>query len=143
MHLVIDGFGGSAAKLQDLALIYQTLDELPAKIGMTKIMPPYVFRYHGLKEQDWGISGFVLIAESHISVHTFPERGYVNIDIFSCKAFDAEPAVRAMRETFDLAGVKVHIIERGLEYPTDASALVATDRWSRFGVLAGAQAGTS
>lgn len=142
MHLVIDGFGGSAAKLQDLALIYQTLDELPAKIGMTKIMPPYVFRYRGLKEQDWGISGFVLIAESHISVHTFPERGYVNIDVFSCKAFDVEPAVAAMRETFGLAGVKVHIIERGLEYPTDPSALATAERWSRFGVLAGAQVGS-
>ena len=59
---------------------------------MTKVTEPAVHTYHGPQPQDWGVSGFVIIAESHISVHTFPDRGHVNVDIFSCKEFDAERA---------------------------------------------------
>ena len=93
MHLIIDGYGGDTQKLQDVDLIYKLLDDYPSQIGMTKISPPYVLKYIGSKPEDWGVSGFVLIAESHISIHTFVERAYVNIDIFSCKDFDAEQAL--------------------------------------------------
>ena len=98
MHLVIDGFGADESKLQDLALVFDLLDNFPGAIGMTKIMPPYVFRYTGVKPEDWGVSGVVLIAESHISIHTFPDKNYINIDVFSCKAFDAELAVQFMKD---------------------------------------------
>src|SRR5258706_2803940 len=89
-HLMLDGYGCDKKKLQDLNLIYRILDELPSRIGMTKIMPPYVFKYSGLRPEDWGLSGFVLIAESHISIHTFPEKNFISVDIFSCKEFDSE-----------------------------------------------------
>lgn len=140
MHLIVDGYGGDPQKLQDLEYIYQLLDTYPAHIGMTKIMPPYVFRYHGTKPQDWGISGFVLIAESHISIHTFPERGYINIDIFSCKAFPAEEAIRSMQEAFQLRHVQSHILDRGLEYPTEVERVVELVEKERHQV-AGASAG--
>ena len=73
-HLMLDGYGCDKKKLQDLNLVYRILDDLPERIGMTKIMPPYVFKYSGVKPEDWGLSGFVLIAESHVSIHTFPEK---------------------------------------------------------------------
>ncbi|MBI2908844.1 MAG: adenosylmethionine decarboxylase [Chloroflexi bacterium] len=116
MHLIVDGYGGDVQKMQDLETIYTFLDNYPAQIGMTKIAPPYVFRYIGSKPQDWGISGFVLIAESHISVHTFPERAYINIDMFSCKEFDAEKAIRDLQESLGLDKVRVTVLDRGLEY---------------------------
>src|SRR3989337_2467666 len=103
MHLIIDGFGGDIQKMKGLEFIYGLLDQYPARIGMQKIMPPYVFRYVGAKPEDWGISGFVLIAESHISIHTFPERSYINIDMFSCKEFDAEQTVKDLKRQFGLA----------------------------------------
>jgi S-adenosylmethionine decarboxylase len=116
MHLVVDGHGGDYARLQDLNLVYDVLDRLPIRIGMTKIMPPYTFRYQGVKPEDWGISGFVLIAESHISIHTFPERGLVNIDVFSCKEFDGDATVEFLREAFRLERLDVEVLRRGLEY---------------------------
>src|SRR5215831_19512661 len=73
-HLMLDGYGCEQKKLEDLEHIYRILEEYPGTIGMTKIMPPYVFRYTGVRPENWGVSGFVLIAESHISVHTFPEK---------------------------------------------------------------------
>jgi len=116
MHLIIDGFGVDPEKANDLNFIFDVLDRTPDEIGMTKIMPPYVFRYSGVQEQDMGISGIVLIAESHISIHTFPIHGHINIDIFSCKEFDAEATIDAMRRNFNASRVETHILKRGLEY---------------------------
>ena len=93
LHLTLDGYGCSYERLTNLDAIYEFLDTCPDMIHMTKIMPPYVFKYHGKVPDDWGVSGFVLIAESHISIHTFPERGYLSLDIFSCKDFDYQQAV--------------------------------------------------
>lgn len=116
MHLIIDGYCGNKDRLQDLELVYSVLDEYPTRIAMTKIMPPYVFRYVGAKPEDWGISGFVLIAESHITIHTFPAKGYVNVDIFSCKEFDADQALAYVRDRLALGQVAHRVLERGLEY---------------------------
>jgi S-adenosylmethionine decarboxylase len=84
MHLTIDGFGGDRERLSSEALVRSLLDRYPGEISMTKISEPHVMRYVGEKADDWGVSGFVLIAESHIAIHTFPDRGYVWVDIFSC-----------------------------------------------------------
>ncbi|MBA7613194.1 S-adenosylmethionine decarboxylase proenzyme [subsurface metagenome] len=112
MHLIIDGFGSNPKLLESEELLYQLLDDYPAQIGMTKVAPPHVFRYVGSKPEDWGISGFVLIAESHISIHTFPERRYVNIDIFSCKDFDSERAIKIFQLQLHLGKLRSHIINR-------------------------------
>lgn len=119
MHLVIDGYGGDSDSLGNEELIYEFLGDYPDRIGMTRISPPQVYTYRGKKPTDWGLSGFVLIAESHITVHTFPERGYVNIDIFSCKQFDASAALHVVKRMFVLSDVDSCVLDRGLEYIGD------------------------
>ena len=116
MHLIVDGFGGNREMLESEELVYQLLEHYPAQIDMNKVAPPYVFKYIGSKPEDWGISGFVLIAESHISIHTFPERCYVNIDVFSCKEFDAEQAIKDFQARFELTELKTYLLDRGLEH---------------------------
>lgn len=131
MHVTIDGFGGDPERLASEELVRDLLERYPARIGMTKIAPPHVQRYVGEKPQDWGISGFVLIAESHISIHTFPKHRYLWVDIFSCKGFDAARAVEDVRQEFALADVRTHVLERGLEYPHAVDAalpLAASER---------------
>jgi S-adenosylmethionine decarboxylase len=122
MHLIIDGYTRDPALLQDREGLYNLLDRYPAAIGMRKIAPPFVFRYVGEKPEDWGYSGFVLIAESHISIHTFPARGFVNIDIFSCKDFSVELAIAEMQKVFGLQRMKTYLLWRGEEYPAEPSA---------------------
>jgi S-adenosylmethionine decarboxylase len=112
MHLTIDGYGDNSQLMQDEQFIYQLLDSYPARIGMTKISSPHVFRYVGSKPEDWGISGFVFIAESHISIHTFAERCYVNIDVFSCKDFNAEQVIKDFTNKFQLTKVSSRLINR-------------------------------
>ena len=112
MHLIIDGYGNDTSIMRNEQLIYELLDSYPARIGMTKISGPHVFKYVGSKPEDWGISGFVFIAESHISLHTFVERCYINIDVFSCKDFDAEQVVKDFGEKFKLTRLSSRLINR-------------------------------
>jgi S-adenosylmethionine decarboxylase len=131
MHLTIDGFGGNPKLLASEELVRELLDSFPERIGMTKIASPHVQRYVGEKADDWGVSGFVLIAESHIALHTFPERGYIWADIFSCKGFDTEQAQRIVTDAFSLNEVHRRVLERGLEYPhvvRDAIPLAEEER---------------
>ena len=122
MHLIFDGFGANYEILQSEDAIYRILDDYPSRIGMTKVAPPQVYRYVGSKPEDWGVSGFVVIAESHISIHTFPERSYANIDIFSCKDFDPELAITEIREIFNFTQIKTHLLMRGLQDAPPAAA---------------------
>ncbi len=116
-HLMLDGYGCDQEKLKDLDGIYNFLSGYPDQINMTKIMPPYVFKYSGKVPEDWGISGFVLIAESHISIHTFPEKLYLSLDIFSCKEFDTGAAIEHIKRLFDIKKVEIKLLDRGHEFP--------------------------
>ena len=128
MHLIIDGFGGDADMMWDTERLRAFLDEYPANLGMTRITEPEVLEYHGPNPGDSGISGFVIIAESHVSVHTFPHRDYVNIDLFSCKSFDHEQALADARSLFDLKQVKTWLLDRGLEWTNAQQGATETRR---------------
>ena len=116
MHLVIDGYGGDSDRMWDVELVRSFLTDCPATLGMTRITEPEVLKYDAPKGEDSGVSGFVIIAESHISIHTFPNRDYVNIDIFSCQAFDHDQALAEVRSLFRLQDVKTWLLDRGLEW---------------------------
>ena len=131
MHLTIDGLDCNRDRLTDEKLVRDFLDQFPEKIGMHKISEPHAFEYHGDKPEDWGVSGFVLIAESHIAVHTFPEHQQVWVDIFSCKGFETTPSVQMVVDTFAIGKTQVHLIERGLEYPHDVKASIPLNRHER------------
>jgi S-adenosylmethionine decarboxylase len=131
LHLTLDGYGCSYERLTNLDAIYEFLDTCPDIIRMTKIMPPYAFKYHGKVPDDWGLSGFVLIAESHISIHTFPERGYLSLDIFSCKDFDYQQAVAYVTEFFGIARHEINVLDRGLEFPREVRTVESLMRQER------------
>ncbi len=112
MHLIIDGYSSNQKILQDEDFLRKWLETYPARIGMTRISPPHIIRYTGPVLEDWGISGFVFIAESHIAIHTFVEQNYVNIDIFSCKDFDTEKAIEDFQDGFQLTKLRTCLIDR-------------------------------
>lgn len=123
MHLVIDGYGGDTAKMWDEDLVRDFLYQYPESLGMTRITEPNVLRYEAPKSEDSGVSGFVIIAESHISIHTFPHKDYINIDIFSCRPFDHERALEDVKDLFALAEVKTWLLNRGLEWLDERQGL--------------------
>lgn len=111
-HLVVDAFVADGRRLGDVAAIFDLLDTLPARIGMTKIAPPYVFRYSGVKPEDWGVTGVVIIAESHISIHTFAEHKRFHLDVFSCKPFDVAMVRDAITALFGVTEMTAAVVHR-------------------------------
>lgn len=130
MHLIVDGFECNYEELSDPERVRNLLDSYPDAIDMTKITEPKVHIYHGPKPEDWGVSGFVIIAESHISVHTFPERRHINIDVFSCKEFDTEKAISELKQVFNMPRIRSWALDRGLEHldPDTAEQAVELER---------------
>src|SRR5574341_2465409 len=112
MHVIIDGFGGDPEQLSDANVVRVILDQYPEMMGMTKITQPIVKPYKGTKPEDWGVSGFVMIAESHISMHTFPERRLIWADIFSCKDFDSAPILEDLKRRFSSRRMSVPTLDR-------------------------------
>lgn len=120
-HITIDGYGGDPKLLDNKELILFVLSDLPKKLEMKTLSTPIVVPApdSGIKDPG-GWSGFVIIAESHISVHTFPKRCFVSADIYSCKnGLDIKTIIAYFTETFKLSDVETNFIKRGTKYPAE------------------------
>jgi S-adenosylmethionine decarboxylase len=60
-----------------------------------------------------GVSGVILIAESHFTIHTWPEENYAAIDFFTCGEMEPEKAIDVFKEVFMAGDVRVKIVDRG------------------------------
>ena len=116
-HLTLDLTGCPKEILENYELHFNYLKILPEMIGMTPIIQPYVFPYSGLVPEDRGITGIVIIAESHLSVHSFQEKNYTFIDIFSCKDFDVNLAIEYTVDLFKPTAFTQNIVQRGTDFP--------------------------
>ena len=116
-HLYIDATVNNSSNIDDLDYIFMFMNFLPEKIGMTKITQPYIFRYSGLNPDDCGITGMVIIAESHISIHTFTKKNYIFLDIFSCKYFNYLEVVEIFKNFFNVKTINYKIVQRGIDFP--------------------------
>ena len=125
-HLMLDLNHCDVNKLNSIETCFKLLNELPDYIGMTKITMPHVFPYQGLIPEDEGITGTVIIAESHLSVHTFPKKLYAFIDVFSCKPFQTEFASDYCVNLFGSKDPEIHITYRGKNFPAGKQILSAT-----------------
>lgn len=113
-HLTLDAYGISKAKLSSHRAIFDLLNELPENLGMRKLTTPYVvFCDEGEKSGDWGVSGFVMIYESHISVHTWPALGYVSMDLYSCREFDEKKTEKYLKKFWKWKRANVRVVGRG------------------------------
>src|SRR5438270_8500170 len=113
VHLMLELYGCNRELLSNEALIRRALDEYPSRVGMEKVSPVHLYDIETSNPLDAGLSGFVVIAQSHISMHAWPEYGEVDIDICSCKEFSQEEAISFAREIFQTDDVESHFVVRG------------------------------
>lgn len=112
-HLTLDLGLCDVSILDSMEACFTFLYELPNIIDMNKITQPYVFRYPGNFEEEAGITGCVIIAESHISVHTYPLKKFAFVDVFSCKSFNTEKAMKYIVDYFSSKDPICNIVYRG------------------------------
>jgi S-adenosylmethionine decarboxylase len=98
--------------LSNERLIRSVLDQYPSRVGMEKVSPVHLYDIETSNPLDAGLSGFVVIAQSHISLHAWPEYREVDIDICSCKEFSQEDAIAFAKEIFQTDDVETHFVVR-------------------------------
>src|SRR5438270_10763759 len=113
VHLMLELYGCDHELLSNEPLLKRALDEYPARVGMEKVSPVHLYNIETSNPLDAGLSGCVVRAESHISMHAWPEYGEVDIDICSCKEFSQEDAITFAREMFQTDDVEAHFVVRG------------------------------
>jgi len=106
-HLLVELWG--ASNLADVAGIESALLDGARKAGAT-ILHSYMHPFG----EGMGVSGVVVLAESHISIHTWPERGYAAIDVFMCGKADPYKAIPSLKAAFAPTAVQVSESKRGL-----------------------------
>jgi S-adenosylmethionine decarboxylase len=106
-HLLVDFW--DATKLDDPEYIEKALRKAVDAAGATLL---HIHLHHFTP--NGGVSGVAVLAESHISLHTWPERGFAAFDIFMCGACDPHKSVPALRAAFKPGRIELQEEKRGL-----------------------------
>jgi S-adenosylmethionine decarboxylase len=105
-HLLIDIW--QAHGLDEIERVESALRK-SANISQATLIQIHLHRF----TPSGGISGIAILAESHISVHTWPERSYAAVDIFMCGDTRPEMAIPVLEEAFLTTQIEVKTIQRG------------------------------
>ena len=105
VHLIVDLHGASG--LNDIDLIEATLRRCVDAAGATLL---HIHLHHFSPN---GVSGVAVLAESHISIHTWPDAGYAALDVFMCGQALPDACIPVLREAFKAERVEVNEILRG------------------------------
>lgn len=107
-HLILELYGCPAALLDDPRHVENTLTQAVQASGATMIRP----FFHQFAPQ--GVSGVIIISESHFTIHTWPEYGYAALDVFTCgDCIDMDAAATTLREGFGAAQMQRMMLSRG------------------------------
>ena len=106
-HLILDLYG--AERLDDPQLIETVLVDAARKAGATVLSCDF---HHF--QPNGGVSGVIVLAESHISIHTWPERNFAALDVFMCGDCRPINTVEVIREAFSPERIGLSEIRRGV-----------------------------
>jgi S-adenosylmethionine decarboxylase len=120
VHFMMDGYGADQEVLHDVEHLRAMLQSIPLAMGMHTLNEPVVVAVGEKNRKDpGGLSGFVMIAESHISFHTFPARGFVTIDVYTCQNdLDTDKLREQFTAAFKITDSDIYIQKRGTRYPS-------------------------
>ena len=118
-HLLLDMW--DARGLTDIAFIEATLLSAAHAAGATVLHA----HFHPFGEGQ-GITGVLLLAESHISIHTWPEVGFAALDIFMCASCDPMLALPVLEQAFQPRQLDVNPLRRGAVPASRCAALTAS-----------------
>jgi S-adenosylmethionine decarboxylase len=108
-HLLVELKECNSSLLDNLEFLQETLHSAAVRCGATVVGDSF---YHFSPQ---GVSGVVNIAESHISIHTWPECGYAAVDVFTCgERVKPEEAARYIKQAVEAGDCSVIELRRGL-----------------------------
>lgn len=109
IHLLIELCACSRPKIDNMAYLERVMSEA-ARVAGAQVLKT---SFQNFNPQ--GVSGVVVIAESHLTIHTWPEHGYAAVDIFTCGTrVDPWKAVEFLKEELEAGSIQVRDFWRGL-----------------------------
>jgi S-adenosylmethionine decarboxylase proenzyme len=107
---IVELYGCDETRLMRVPFVERALLTAAKKAGV-KIVS---YGFHQFEPH--GVSGVVIIEESHISIHTWPEYQYSAVDFFYCsKTVSPNALVETLKKAFRAKKVEVQVVERGLQ----------------------------
>jgi S-adenosylmethionine/arginine decarboxylase-like enzyme len=123
-HFLFDAYESYRSRLDDIALVHEFLEEIPLKMGLKTVMPPFVLPYYnGIVPEDCGISAFVFLEGGHFTIHTFSYRGVFFSDLLYPQAFDTDKLRSYIDEAFPADKVFHNFVERKKGFTLDRPAI--------------------
>lgn len=116
-HLLVEYHGCDREILNDEAQISALLNRAARAAKATRVAEVF----HRFAPQ--GVSGVVVIEESHLSIHTWPEDGYAAVDFYTCGDCEPEAASEVMKEGLRAERVEAMLVHRGLRGAPDSMAV--------------------
>lgn len=108
-HLLVELYECSSEKLNDVAHIEQSMIQAAREAGTTIINTSF---HHF---SPYGVSGVVVIQESHLSIHTWPEYGFAAVDIFTCgNSFDPRASCNPLEKSLQAKRISTREVHRGI-----------------------------
>ncbi len=114
-HLIIDLW--EASRLDDIEHVEQAMRDAVEAAGATLLQ---IHLHHFTP--NGGVTGVAILAESHISIHSWPERGYAAIDIFMCGDAEPQRAIPVLKAAFRPGKLVVDTLRRGIGVTAAAAA---------------------
>lgn len=111
MHLLYDLWVADVTVLERVEAWQEVLRDAAVAAGATILHE----RFHQF--EPYGMTGFLLLAESHISVHTWPEEGYAAVDVFTCGRMNAQHVIDHLRTHLQPINEKLIVQQRGSKTP--------------------------
>ena len=107
-HILADFWGCRYEKLDDAEYVMNSLRCAARAANMT-VLGEKVHKFY-----PQGMTGLLVLAESHISIHTYPEKGYAAIDVFTCGGGETQKAIEYLKEALNPTEVKEINVRRGI-----------------------------
>ena len=116
-HCLLDIYTQDREWLKNQQIVEHLL-HLAAQAAQAHILTSHFHTFGG----EGGITGVLLLAESHISIHTWPEHNYAAVDIFICGKLSINAAISVFQQKLANARIEVRLLERG--YKAERKALL-------------------
>lgn len=108
-HLIVEMMGSPYHRLNNITFIDNVFREA-CTIGSLTLLKMQLHQF-----EPFGVSGVAVLAESHISIHTWPEKSYAALDIFVCgKNANPELALKYIEEQMEATSLNVKTFDRGI-----------------------------
>src|SRR5687767_5063596 len=103
---LVDAHGCDPAALRSSPGLAALFDRIVADLGLRPVSPPQWHAFPG----EGGITGLLLLSESHLTCHTFPERGFASFNLYCCRPRPEWPWEERLREMIGAARVEVQVV---------------------------------